>query len=434
MQSPSGGVTYPSQLPDHIRLALSILAQEKYDPDSVKQWYEEVLFTQASAHPSLYDVHDDSSPLHSYPPNPPFVNFAQTVDNHDRTGRPGPPRQRKTLERNFRKYRRVEASSIEANSAVHGKIKRFGCPKCQSRFARQKEFKRHYKEICEREKLWKCPDCPKMFNRRERFKSHHRTSHQCLPTPQGDCPHEEEAYQHLEPKRAFGCGFCPQLFIGEDRHSAFLEHMTQHYNKGKTFDDWQATTVVRNLLTRPDVQPLWRDICTGSLDFPYNETQTLALDIHAVIEMLEQSAHVNELRDVLHELPHNVFGRSAEPSTLQLLAPDGHGSNQPGIEGFSHHQQSMSLRNIRLENSPTGLCGNLNNDPHNHTRLSSSGFMGTSSWDRATSVDPTSDAEIQDPMSSILDPVDSSLPQNIAQIGTSFAPYEIPYHTNMEDD
>lgn len=201
---------------------------------------------------------------------------------------------------------------------------RFTCPKCKKDFTKWKQLSRHYNEVCEQIKKYVCPEpnCPKEFNLAYRLRSHRQRTHYSLEGDRDGSLDDLKTVHNLDPKYAFGCGFCEKLFTGERRQKLFLKHLVWHYYQGKTIDEWTLTQQIESLLTRADLQGLWYRIRMrrlGTLPDNSNPPNFESLDVENDIYVLEHSVDPVELQNVLSELAVKGF----RPGVTTILQPFG---------------------------------------------------------------------------------------------------------------
>lgn len=76
-------------------------------------------------------------------------------------------------------------------------------------------------------------------------------------------------WKYTVEKQAWSCGFCGDVFVTfNDR----LSHIaTQHFERGYTIDDWDATNVIQGLLQQPGMVKAWKEKLASLPDWEVND-------------------------------------------------------------------------------------------------------------------------------------------------------------------
>jgi hypothetical protein len=117
-------------------------------------------------------------------------------------------------------------------------------------YSRRSDWLTHEKEH-HRHARWPCY-CGLEFTAERTFRSHHSDCHACQK-----CDHAKDAMVVTQAKQSFGCGFCGRHF-----HSLEIRnnHVADHYNEGKTKNDWDNTMMIQGLLQLPYVALAWKTL------------------------------------------------------------------------------------------------------------------------------------------------------------------------------
>ena len=178
---------------------------------------------------------------------------------------------------------------------------KYPCPRCKVSKSR-KALKRHIEQDCPETEspllTWICPDCRKTETRIERFCTHHENKHHCGHP----CPHAEAALRRVHPRHADGCPYCVAVFIQD--LPAFVQHlMNKHYKGDPSTLVWDRTTLLKSLLFRGDIRPIWLQLC----DAQGVSSESLKWD-------------VCDARDDIETLEKNETIEDLEPRLLRLMA------------------------------------------------------------------------------------------------------------------
>ncbi|KAF2095587.1 hypothetical protein NA57DRAFT_59576 [Rhizodiscina lignyota] len=141
------------------------------------------------------------------------------------------------------------------SSANPRKVQKYVCTICDTKFIRKSDWKQHEERLHERFSYWRCPDCnvDRLLSRNQ-FKQHHKQHHKQVHN-YNFCPHADAAEIHLRKRTAWGCGFCAALLLDWEER---CQHVAQHYEEGKSKEDWRHTNVIWALLHQPGIHLTWR--------------------------------------------------------------------------------------------------------------------------------------------------------------------------------
>lgn len=121
--------------------------------------------------------------------------------------------------------------------------------------------------------MFSCSLCSASYFLEKDFIHHHKTRHNC-ETCQRD-EHHEAARQELQTRTGWGCGFCTH-FSSDWKERC--NHIAQHFEGGKTMDEWYHSNVIQSLLQRPAIRAEWNGILHSQpqlrADFGWNQRNT----------------------------------------------------------------------------------------------------------------------------------------------------------------
>jgi hypothetical protein len=135
------------------------------------------------------------------------------------------------------------------------------CTFCPKECGRKADWIRHEEEFHEPQEKYICTDCRREFALRDRFVRHHTRDHGC-----SGCVHADACRIALEPKKAYGCGFCGQCLTS---WSARMQHLAEHQGSGKKRDDWDHSRIILGLLCQDELRIVWCSLLAKHHEKPW---------------------------------------------------------------------------------------------------------------------------------------------------------------------
>lgn len=163
------------------------------------------------------------------------------------------------------------SDSDAATNATNTHAQRYYCTFSAScapgGFARESDMKKHEAKYHEARTQWTClhcdyshPECPSKFLLEAEFRAHHAVDH--VPCNERECFSTRRFI-----KRVYACGFrgCTYITTDDGREDEFAwdrrcKHVAAEIRAGRTFEDWNYSVVIRNLLCQPRIHIRWLKI------------------------------------------------------------------------------------------------------------------------------------------------------------------------------
>jgi hypothetical protein len=192
--------------------------------------------------------------------------------------------------------------------------KKYFCTVCEEGpWTRDSDWLLH-EQTHHRQARWVCR-CGLEFPTERRFRSHHAKGHSCQ-----ECDHAKDSIQITRAKKSLGCGFCCHYF---DDLKARNSHVTDHYEAGKTKEDWSYDTMILSLLQSPSLASAWQELLerrahgsdASSRDLSWSPTDSSS--IVANLEYQEYGDNIVVLLERLYglgrQLPEEADSNSSIP-------------------------------------------------------------------------------------------------------------------------
>lgn len=129
---------------------------------------------------------------------------------------------------------------------------RYWCTSCEEGFGEKYDWKRHEETYQERTVMFACYNCENIYFLEKDFVLHHQKSHRCTRCAKD---HVDAARKRRRTRTGWGCGFCIHF---SHNWAERCHHISQHFDNGKTMDNWMPTKVIYSLLHRPEINSEWQ--------------------------------------------------------------------------------------------------------------------------------------------------------------------------------
>ncbi|KAJ9132344.1 Transcriptional regulator prz1 [Pleurostoma richardsiae] len=221
----------------------------------------------------------------------------------------------------------------------------YWCTSCETKFIRKFDWKRHEDEFHERYKKYPCPDCNRVFWGSNTFNQHHKARHGCKT-----CPHADSVVKYMKKKRAWGCGFCAAFLPTMDR---YYDHVSLHFEAGRTKAHWYHSNVIYGLLHQPGVYEAWKNLVAAHHGhLPRDQRPSFYWDVKTTgrAQGYLENESPGQLQDFLEffnparDDPQQVIQLAFEKAMLTDPAPKPQSELQQAVSPGQPQQQPLSPR------------------------------------------------------------------------------------------
>jgi hypothetical protein len=243
----------------------------------------------------------------------------------------------------FSVQRWKRARSSVSKPAVYARIVTYWCVDCESSFTNKQKWREHEDERHPKLEKYVCPEpgCCKTFWELVDFSHHHHDAHVC-----DACPHSKAEIRYLGSRKRWSCGFCSLL---HESHESHLEHLADHYESGKTLDDWSHSRVIFGLLQQTLVRDAWNFLAAGKLGSPGSRPTSFTWyqGTTGRAEVYGDYGRAGQLQDFLE----HFCGVATDAVVLAQLAFDG-----VNVGIWNPYTQSSAFENLGIDHSPSSAA------------------------------------------------------------------------------